>query len=230
MSLIPVILPTTVSAPAFASILTSQDTYLNSLTPLSVIGSGGGGSSNYPANANFSTLNVSSMITSLSLNVSSINGAVPGGGGTVPPDLTLSTLNVSTIINTGLLTESFSTVTSLATGTSEYFCPNTYSIYPSSFVIHPPGNATYFSVDNTQIYVKGVDFYLYQNGLSAYNPRIVFNSGSGTATIEANTPGSANGFVIQSSITTSAFSVSSINNIPALTLAQYQYLSSITPP
>jgi hypothetical protein len=97
-------------------------------------------------------------------------------------------------------------------------------------MVHPPGNATYFSVDNSQVYVKGVDFYLYQNGLSAYNPRILFNSGSGTAIIEANTPSTPNGIVIQSTLTTSAFSVSSINNAPALTLAQYQYLSSITPP
>jgi len=43
-----------VEAPAFASILTSQDTYLNSVTSLSVVGSGGGGA--YPANPSFSTI------------------------------------------------------------------------------------------------------------------------------------------------------------------------------
>ena len=79
MSLIPVILPTTVAAPTFASILTSQDTYLNSLTPLSVVGSGGGGGEN----PTFSTINVSSMnsgsITTDAMRVStltSIDGVI----------------------------------------------------------------------------------------------------------------------------------------------------------
>ena len=39
----------------------SQDVYLNLTTPISVVGSGGGGS--YPANANFSTLTVSDGLT-----------------------------------------------------------------------------------------------------------------------------------------------------------------------
>jgi hypothetical protein len=290
MSLIPVILPTTVAAPTFASILTSQDTYLNSLTPLSVVGSGGG--SNYPVNAAFNTITVADQLnvgeggnivmvndpTNLSLpagivfprdanpaglfgsvlvydnlqstlgvldftdgsysvgalslaalkGLSSINGvSYTGGGGTVPPDLTLSTLNVSTITNSGILTGTFSTVSVTTDGNSDNFCPWTYSIYPSTFVIHPPGNATYFGVDNTQTYVKGVDFNLYQNGLSAYNPRIVFNSGAGTAIIEANTSTSPSGVVIQSTLTTSAFSVSSINNVPPFTLAQYEALSTL---
>jgi len=54
-----------VEAPAFASILTSQDTYLNSVTPLSVVGSGGGGGGG-GANPSFSTISfpVSNQVTS----------------------------------------------------------------------------------------------------------------------------------------------------------------------
>ena len=150
-----------VEAPAFASILTSQDTYLNSATPLSVVGSGGGGGS-YPANPSFSTIAVL---------------PTPAEGGVV------------------------------------------------------------FAVEPTRTYQKGADFYLYQNGVSAYNPRIVFNSGSGTATIEANTPASPSGVVIQSTLTTSALNVSSINGAipgtggtvpPNLTLSTLNVSSMIT--
>jgi len=153
MSLIPVILPTTVAAPTFASILTSQDTYLNSLTPLSVVGSGGGGGGSGP-NIECSTI------------VCNING----------------------------------------------------------------NNSSVFQAFNGVVASYGADLQFNANGITAYQPKIEFNYGSsGTATIRANTPGAPNGIVIQSTLTTSAFSVSSINNAPALTLAQYQYLSSIVP-
>ena len=154
MSLIPVILPTTVAAPTFASILTSQDTYLNSLTPLSVVGSGGGG----------------------------------GGGGA---DIVCSTI----VCN-----------------------------------INGDGSAI-FRAQNGIVNSIGADLVFNREGIYNYQPKIIFAYGSsGGAVIEAATPPGNNGVVIQSTLTTSAFSVSSINNAPALTLAQYQYLSSITPP
>ena len=66
--------------------IASQDVYLNLTTPLSVVGSGGGGGS-YPADASFSTINVSSMITTSSItttdlvNVAVINGRPEVGNG-----------------------------------------------------------------------------------------------------------------------------------------------------
>jgi hypothetical protein len=67
----------------------SQDVYLNVTTPLSVIGSGGGGS--VPANLVASTLTLGANGTIS--GVSTINGVVPGAA-VVPANLTASTLTL----------------------------------------------------------------------------------------------------------------------------------------
>ena len=125
--------PPPVEAPAFASILTSQDTYLNSVTPLSVVGSGGGGS-NYPADANFSTIAV-----------------FPTQGGVV------------------------------------------------------------FAVDPTRTYQKGADFTLEINGLTLYLPKIIFNRENGGSGYITSLYDNTDTIIIQSTLTTSALNVSSIN-------------------
>jgi hypothetical protein len=68
----------------------SQDTYLNLTTPLTVIGSGGGGT--VPANLVVSTLTLGA---STIVGVSSINGAsYPPAAGAVPANLVISTLTL----------------------------------------------------------------------------------------------------------------------------------------
>ena len=74
----------------------SQDLYAAAGTPLSVVGSGGGGGG-VPANPQVSTLSAFGIT-----NLSSINGApyVPGGGGSVPANLIVSTLTAASLVST----------------------------------------------------------------------------------------------------------------------------------
>ena len=66
----------------------SQDVYLNLNTPVSVVGSGGGGS--VPANLVVSTLSAFGLT-----NISSINGAAYTGAGGVPANLVISTISTA---------------------------------------------------------------------------------------------------------------------------------------
>jgi hypothetical protein len=66
----------------------SQDVYLNLNTPVSVIGSGGGGS--VPANLVVSTLSAFGLT-----NISSINGTAYTGSAGVPANLVVSTISTS---------------------------------------------------------------------------------------------------------------------------------------
>lgn len=68
--------------------IASQDVFLNLATPLTVIGSGGGGS--VGPNPSFSTVSALGL-----LNVSSINGVEYSGSGTVPVNLGVSSLTVN---------------------------------------------------------------------------------------------------------------------------------------
>lgn len=79
----------------------SQDTYLNVTTPLTVIGSGGGGT--VPANLVASTITLD---TGGSISgVSTINGAsYPPAAGAVPADLVVSTLTVGASTINGIST------------------------------------------------------------------------------------------------------------------------------
>jgi hypothetical protein len=63
--------PLSVEPPAFPGAGLSQDVYLNSITPLTVIGSGGGGGG---ANPSFSTITVADQLTVIeNANISSLN-------------------------------------------------------------------------------------------------------------------------------------------------------------
>ena len=64
----------------------SNNVYLNETTPISVIGSGGGGP--VPANLQVSTLSAFGLT-----NISSINGAAYTGAGSVPANLTVSSIS-----------------------------------------------------------------------------------------------------------------------------------------
>lgn len=71
----------------------SQDVYLNLNTPVSVVGSGGGG----PVSPDLlvSTLTAANYISSPQLIVSSINGAAYNPGGAVPANLVVSTISTA---------------------------------------------------------------------------------------------------------------------------------------
>lgn len=69
----------------YSGVVASQDVYVNSATPFSIIGSGGGG-----GGSNFDVASISS------LSVSSINGALPTNA--IPQELTVSTLTLRNAI------------------------------------------------------------------------------------------------------------------------------------
>ena len=112
------------AAPAFTAKLASQDVYANPLTPLSVIGSGGGGPSNVaptiPPSVPSTIMNPGSNTIAYNYNISSVNGT---------PLASYSSQFAST--STGPWTEAYSgepvnnfveaTITGLAPETNYYF-------------------------------------------------------------------------------------------------------------
>jgi len=183
MSLIPVILPTTVAAPTFASILTSQDTYLNSLTPLSVVGSGGGGS-NYPdvqgRDAAFSTISLGAYgFIQMPIGAGTNGNGVTDGYCGILEGVVKD--NASSALDCIVAMKS-------AGGTNQFF-----PFATSKLIVGESGTGS---------------------------------SATRTGNILWDVPSLQ---LIMTPTCISSFTVSSINNAPALTLAQYQYLSSIVP-
>ena len=80
--------------PAGPVVITSQDTYANATTPLSVVSGGGGGGGGGP-NLVVSTLVAYNSVTTSTINVSSINGAPVGGGG--GPNIVVSSITIADI-------------------------------------------------------------------------------------------------------------------------------------
>ena len=78
--------------PAGPVVITSQDTYANATTPLSVV-SGGGGGGGGGTDLVVSTLVAYDYVTTSTINVSSINGAAPGVG----PNIVVSSITLADI-------------------------------------------------------------------------------------------------------------------------------------